>query len=240
MNEIVKKIFLLNLFTEKNVGNNKFFELSDEKTKKAVFWLVISVQDLDNVIKEQPNLFEECKKKNSNSAFDKNASLLVLWETNEDINNNETKKKIMSIEEDLFFFKKHVLSFSPEECNELQTNIGHQDLELFITTQISSQETFKNYKAKPSSKTWQSLLYRLIIKLSFVKINIEESDGPRSIYKANEDRLNKTGNEEIRNFADLYFEIMNSKDSAFLNKSTAEDMLTFLLPTLKGKSENAN
>ena len=73
-----------------------------------------------------------------------------------------------------------------------------------------------------------------------VKINIEESDGPRSIYKANEDRLNKTGNEEIRNFADLYFEIMNSKDSAFLNKSTAEDMLTFLLPTLKGKSENAN
>ena len=136
-------------------------------------------------IYKQSELFDTCKQVNKNSALDKNISMLVLWETGGDLDIGEMKKKIMMVEEDPYFFKKHVLYFSSEEYDSLKTALGKESLHNFLQKNIALQDVFVKYKENPLSQGWRPLLYRIAIKIPFIDIDIGSSDGLTSLFEKN-------------------------------------------------------
>lgn len=240
MNEIVRKLFSAHLFTEKEVGNDLLFMLTDDISKKAIFWLVVKERDLDVLIDRQSELFESCKKACQHDALEKNISLLVLWETSGSIDVRQLKKKIMSIEEDLYFFKKHVLYYSSEEQDSLKRELDGKDVRDFLKVQIASQSTFKKYKSNPLLQTWQALLYRTVIKLVFIKIDIDISDGLTSLFKTNRQQIEENIDKTLIDFDESFFGIVDSEAMFDIKNSKATDLLALLHPALIGGAANEN
>ena len=237
MNEIVRKLFAAHLFSEKKIGDDILYMSTDEESGKAVFWLVIKERNLNVVLDRQSELFESSKKICQHNALDKNISMLILWETSGTVDIRELKRRIMSIEEDLYFFKKYVLYYSPEERDSLKHEIGELNVRNFLKAQIGSQSAFKKYKDNPLQQTWQSLLYRIVIKLAFIKIDIDVSDGLTSLFKTNKQLVEANIDKTMIDFDRSFFEIVDSKTDIDIKNTKATDLLNLLHPALIGRSK---
>ncbi len=192
MLELTKILFERYGFKTFEFKNGLFCESANENREQ--YWLVIKVTDkIDSVLEQQAFNFNECKKICSEPGVDKNLSMLVLWETDGSVPREQFKKNKMKIEEDPYFFKKYVLGYAAKELQQLQNQIAERDIAKFIEDGIVSKQIFDDYKNDPYVKTWQSLIYRLAIKLPFIKINIGESQGLQSLLEEHDKALAKDG-----------------------------------------------
>ncbi len=214
-------------FIPKEVTNGYFFE-TERLSNKTAFWLVIKESDMDSLLKRQTDLFDDCKRICQHAALDKNLSMLVLWETNGNLEISEMKKKIMLVEEDDYFFKKNVLYFSAQESESLKEMMGDQSLFDFIETEVTSQKTFNQYKKISMLQNWQSLLYRIAIKVPFIEIKLDISDGLTSLFENNRKRLMTEKYKTLFSFDHCFFEILDSKMSNEIKTMKATDLLAEL------------
>ncbi|MFC1560492.1 ABC-three component system middle component 1 [Pseudomonadota bacterium] len=212
-----------------NVGDGLLFT-ADKSSERTAFWLVIKSSSLGSIVDRQSELFDACKKSSKDSALDKNISMLVLWETDGDLDLGEMKKKVISVEEDPFFFKKHILYYSTHEIDSLNAVIGNDSLHTLLQKNIASQEVFAKYKEAPFSREWQPLLYRISIKVPFVDIDIGFSDSLDSLFEKNNEKIEKNRDEKLVEIDRRFFEIKNTN-------ATAEEYLSELLPVLEGKND---
>ncbi len=238
MIRMINELFESYNYIANNVSDDLYLA-TDESSAKTVFWLVIQESDLGSLVDKQSELFDACKQVNKNSALDKNISMLVLWETGGDLDIGEMKKKIMMVEEDPYFFKKHVLYFSSEEYDSLKTAMGEESLHNFLQKNIALQDVFVKYKENPLSQGWQPLLYRIAIKMPFVDFNIGFSDGLASLFENNEERIKASSDKQLVEFDHSFFEILNTRTSNEIKDAdvSSEKYLAELLPALEGKGD---
>jgi len=215
MYDLIKELFESYEYKCKEFGNKLLCYRTEEDNKKD-FWLVAQLDNIEGLIENQIEWLEQCKQKNNVDELEKNISMLILWNTGGVHEFSEMKKKIMPIEEDPYFFKKHVLYFSPAELSQLVEEIGDGNSVDFINVKVPSNNTFSTFKNNPQAQTWQSLLYRLAIKLPFLDIRVNNTENLGSLFEQN--------NQKIENHADNLLTPLNSKIVELYDDISLDDL----------------
>jgi len=198
MLSLINELFRSYGFVSKDIDKGSLFFLNNSN-KKVAFWLIIQETNIDSLVQNQAELFNACKKVCHDDDFDKNVSMLILWDTGGKLNLDEMKQKIIKIEEDPYFFKKYVLYYSQIEHENLENQVKTGAFVDFLSTQIILSETFSYYKENSEKQNWQSLLYRIAIKVPFVNISVKPSIGIASLSDHNKRKLVAANLYELNN-----------------------------------------
>ncbi|MBL6448525.1 hypothetical protein JMN32_19600 [Fulvivirga sp. 29W222] len=230
MVDIVDKIFAHQGFSkakeELTFGSLYYSSVTDSGIGKSYYWIVVLVENIDEILKKQDQWFAECKQKFNFSDFDKNTSMLVLNNYSEDF---ETwKKKVYKIEEDPYQFKKYVLRFTDEVKSELKRKSKDGEVTELIKL-INDEETFKLYKQnhKLTEYSWYNLLYGLATKLPFLNLEAIKVTDLENLFEETKKKIEEQGllNDYQELESKFTEEIMANIDSIELEK-----LLTILKP----------
>jgi hypothetical protein len=132
------------------------------------------------------------------------------------------------LEEDLYFFKKHVLYYTAVELEELKLQLNTLSLRCLLTEELVNPITFTRYKEK-STGSWEALLYRIAIKLTFLPVLPRDSGELAELYSSHSQKLSEKPAlillDEIVNKIDEKIEF--GKPEALVNyiNQSMEDML---------------
>ncbi len=174
-------------FIESTSGDLYFLNNEIQKDAKS-FWLVIESEDL-NIIDFQSELFDESIKAFNSKDTSKNISLIILKKITSKKDVHDLKSSILHIEEDPFLFKKYVLYYSDEELKQLGEVVNELPLLEFIKTKSTSSECFETYKEDPFAFNWQSLIYRILLKVPFLDLEITSSIGLTPLFNSNQEQI---------------------------------------------------
>jgi hypothetical protein len=186
MENNIESVYAKNGYTKKKIEDGSFFSL--EKRDKVNFCVIVKTTP-SNALNMQDELWNNCKEICNNPAFDKNCSLLILWEVDSLKTYNEIKDEVLNAEENPYMFRKYVLYYRSEERRELREKLNGKTLNDFIKENVIDTVTFNDYKGNPFSISWQSLLYRIVIKLPFIKIANTEGENLESLFVKNNNSL---------------------------------------------------
>lgn len=112
-----------NLFSQLGLFNSELERgslFSFEDTNKKSYWLIIETDNMNTIIENQSQYFEEAKKIINNEWFDKNVNLLVLHKVESFENIQDL---ILEIEEDPYLFKKQIILYKDTELENLNQAI---------------------------------------------------------------------------------------------------------------------
>ncbi|MDX1699164.1 MAG: ABC-three component system middle component 1 [Melioribacteraceae bacterium] len=183
MKEIINDVLLGSSF--ESVKRFEFGELyQNSQIDVFYYWLVVHTDTLtpELISSLQDEYFDECKKVVDSPSFNKNTSLLILYETNP---LEIIKGLVQLIEEDPYQFKKYVIPYTNEALSDLKDQVKteiYENLKLLI----SDNSVFQDYKSDYNNYNWRHLLYSVAHKLPFLELLIEEN---QSI--ANMDEMSK-------------------------------------------------
>ncbi|NRN30740.1 ABC-three component system middle component 1 [Photorhabdus heterorhabditis] len=190
---------------------------------KTNYWLVVHGEPL--VTPEiQSGWLSKCKAATVDPALEKNINLLIVWNT--DSNKVLASKLVHHIEEDSYFFKKHVLPFTTEEFEALRQQIDIHGFGTVFRESITTPGTFTEYKSHYREGGWQSLLYRLAIKLPFIAVNSSGKSDLASLERNIRVKIQRTANPDV-------LVAIDSAIDSLANQITStdvlpEDLLTFM------------
>ncbi|MGO2334073.1 ABC-three component system middle component 1 [Proteus columbae] len=163
-------------------------------TRKTNYWLVIHGEPI--ITPEiQAEWLRKCKNSTVDPALEKNINLLIVWNT--DSSKVLASKQAHHIEEDSYFFKKHVLPYTTEEFEALRQQIDIKGFATVFQESITAPNTFTEYKSHYLEGGWQSLLYRIAIKLPFISVNSSGSSDLTSLERNIRERIQRTTNPNI-------------------------------------------
>ncbi|MDD2829235.1 MAG: hypothetical protein PHW18_06640 [Sulfuricurvum sp.] len=234
MINLINQLFETKGYIATYIDEMLFFKTLEE-SHKIDFWLVISIEQLSQILELQSNFFEQCKAIGQTAELDKNLSMLILWKTDETTEMNLMKKQIVSLEEDPYFFKKHVLYFSDVELTDLQRQRDGRCITEFFNEYIPSHDAFLTYKNNSMTQSWQALMYRIAMKVPFVHINVNENESLESLFEQNQAVLLAHSDRSLVSFHEAFFSV----DLDDLDDIDTELLLTKLSPLLE-ESENGN
>lgn len=229
MLNIICDLFELYNYDKIDLEQGFLFSHPNDSEKKD-FWIVIEEDDLSSVVLRQSDILNDCKIKYESNDLEKNASLLILWNTTGELELSEMKKLIMPIEENPYYFKKHVLYYSHSELEEFNSKLEDNNLSDFFSSNITNEETFRDYKENPLQGSWRELFYRVTIKLPFINININTSSNIESLQHIinnklennNDNRLIHLNNHFFELYEDLTIEQIGSKEPSEIIDSLFE------------------
>lgn len=229
MLNIICDLFELYNYEKIDLEQGFLFSHPNDSEKKD-FWIVIEEDNLSSVVLRQSDILNDCKIKYESNDLEKNASLLILWNTTGELELSEMKKLIMPIEENPYYFKKHVLYYSHSELEEFNSKLEDNNLSDFFSSNITNEETFRDYKENPLQGSWRELFYRVTIKLPFINININTSSNIESLQHIinnklennNDNRLIHLNNHFFELYEDLTIEQVGSKEPSEIIDSLFE------------------
>lgn len=145
------------------------FELfgKPKHTNQTAYWIVVN-QAPELSAEVQSKWLNTCISITKDPALSKNVSILYLWQVPEF--SNDVFEKVRLAEEDLYFFKKHVLPYTSAELEELRQVINDSNISRLFSELATDRNTFSNYKSNTSTGGWESLIYRLAIKLPLLSM----------------------------------------------------------------------
>lgn len=145
-------------FYKKIKGNNKrFLIVYDTNSLQEADYYNNKIKDIIPIeIKSEP-------------AFERNSDFIILLNLKNLGDFNTHEKKIFSIEEDPYYFKKYVLYYSDEEKNILE-NKSINDLREVIL----DRDLFNAYKKNPNYPSLYSFAARFFIKVPFLHVPVNE------------------------------------------------------------------
>ncbi|MDE9535321.1 ABC-three component system middle component 1 [Xenorhabdus bovienii] len=165
MHKLIEQLFESEGMARHPVAGLELYKYSSPG--KTNYWLIIHDEPIITPDR-QAGWLNECKSATADPALEKNINLLIVWKT--DSTSVLSSKEVHHAEEDSYFFKKHVLPYTAEEFEGLQQQIATQGFETVFHQTITTPLTFIQYKSHYLEGGWQSLLYRLAIKLPFITL----------------------------------------------------------------------
>lgn len=181
MKTLLNDLFEQNGFLCKEDNSLSLYFRDPEHLKKE-FWVVLTI-DFHDLLEQQSQIYERCKLLNTQAELDKNISLIIPIKVDDQAHAKRLQPEILRIEEDNFFFKKHVLIFTDQELADFRTQQGDRQTNEFLTKEIAQQSCFEQYKAGPRTHQWQSLVYRLANKIPFIELKIKVNKDLTSLYE---------------------------------------------------------
>lgn len=185
---LTKEIFSQNYFNfEENLMEKSFLDYNMFFAKRTIqnkfdFYLVIEVKEnnLDFLVLEEnvKDFFEIIIENQHYEGIDKNLSLILLIETETDIKESHFIKAVFDFEENPYYFKKFVLTYTDNQYKLLDNFLGNkEELPKKLNGIISNKEHFSIFKKgeleniEDEYKLYD-LVSKLFIKMPFLTINI--------------------------------------------------------------------
>lgn len=180
----------LNIFKNKNVESHIFIVLQILESQ------LVSLSSNKEFVIEIATFFRE-----SNiyvPDMDKNTSLVYCVES--DIRSDKMDRLKVKIEDDPFYFKKYVFTYSDAEANEFKKlckQYGKSSSE-FIQTYILDADNFNKFKKNADNEKIYRLVSELLVKIPIIPISFKTqgeiksvSDYMLEIQKCNSDEIEK-------------------------------------------------
>lgn len=180
----------LNIFKNKNVESHIFIVLQMLESQ------LVSLSSNKEFVIEIANFFRESDMYVPD--MDKNTSLVYCVEN--DISSDKVDKLKVKIEDDPFYFKKYVFTYSDAEANEFKKlckQYGQSPSEL-IQSYILDADNFNKFKKNADNEKIYRLVSELFVKIPIIPISFKTqgeiqsvSDYMQEIQKCNSDEIEK-------------------------------------------------
>ena len=218
INNLFSQLGLVN--SELEIGSLYTFEDINKKT----YWLIIETDNLNNVIENQSNYFEQAKNRINNEWFDKNVNLLVLHKVE---NFDNIQSSVLNIEEDPYLFKKQIILYKDTERENLNRAIEAEEntIKDFIENKILNEAIFKIHKENINNNDYESLLYRLAHKIPFIKLNIIQENGVEALTDNNTQKIESGSYGQLNRFIEQNFFHRNMESIDEMESDTIYDLL---------------
>lgn len=174
MNSIFKEyeFELVYLPTIQNI--NSFYAISKNE-QKINYYLVLFVDNLFDREKKDINFnsfYEEIKKleEYNDHRMDKNLSMLICAKREGLEDNEEISRKIYKIEEDPYFFKKYVLTYTSQQERLIRSEASLNSIVDFLYNTLNDHEAFLSFKSNPYKESVYNLVSKIFIKLPFLNL----------------------------------------------------------------------
>ncbi|OZQ60556.1 hypothetical protein CA600_27890 [Paenibacillus sp. VTT E-133280] len=102
--------------------------------------------------------------------MDKNLSLLICLKRKVLEPDHKLNKIIFDIEEDPYFFKKYVLTYTELQVEKILTSLSDSGLMDYIHRILNDEAIFQSHKIRPHVESEYNLISRLFIKLPFLDL----------------------------------------------------------------------
>ncbi|WP_415717013.1 ABC-three component system middle component 1 [Maridesulfovibrio sp.] len=171
MINLAQSIFREGDFNVVEVGMDDSFILYSRAGSRTEYWCLVECP-LDGFLERQAEIYDKCIRGCPDREIAKNASLLLVHKGVY----SALCREIQTIEEDQYWFKKHVLCYTDDSLASLLDNLGNENTLGQIVSLVADRSIFSYYKDNSNSESWQSLLYRIVLKIPFVQVD-SEGDG---------------------------------------------------------------
>lgn len=226
MINLISKVFEEAGFEEKGNTELKIYALKERQN----YWVIVQYEDgVDKVIDQQIDFFVKAKEILHNSAFDKNANLLIL---------NKVKtistiksESLLQTEENPYHFKKSILYYTEDELKNLIDAIGDSPALSSIESMILTENIFEQHKSHFDANNLESLIYRMAIKIPFIKINITQTNNLKSLEEINNKSVE---NNQFNDLLEEYFFTLSDENFSTI---TNEDILKKLKTVLPDENQ---
>lgn len=195
MRDLVASLFSQNGYRVL-IGEGFDFFIPEDKDSQT-YWLVVET-DPKQVISSQHLWLERCQELYRHESIQKNTNLICLWQVAEI--SPSVISQVHEAEEDLFFFKKHVIYYTPIELNNLHEMLGEGNFSETIHSALNSSTVFSDYKKLLGTGAWQELVFRLVIKLGFIDIGDGEPADIQELYSKHKSKIQQTKQPELLAF----------------------------------------
>jgi len=207
MINLISRIFEEAGLDEKEGAEFKIFALREQQN----YWVVVQYTGVvENVIDEQVELFVKAKEIIKKPTFDKNSNLLILNKV--DKISNIKPESLLQIEENPYHFKKSILYYTEDELNNLNNKIGDSPVLSSIESLILADQVFSQHKTNFDANTFESLVYRMAIKIPFIKIRVTQTNNLKSLEEINQKAVGRNPLNDLleQNFFSLADEDFNA------------------------------
>ena len=188
MKEFVTQLFLQSGFNLHSDNEEALLFTNHEKGDKRSYWLLLEREEA-TLLEEQISLFNKFKAFIGEKDFDKNCSLLLLLKRPVPGTEPNHKREVLLIEDDPFYCKKYVLCYTAKEFEDFTVARNNRNELNFLENEMISRACFTIYKRSPQAETWQSLVFRLALKIPFVNIKTEVKGGLSALFVDNDQIL---------------------------------------------------
>ncbi|WNF23154.1 ABC-three component system middle component 1 [Mesobacillus jeotgali] len=178
MRQVVKRIFKDQNFKELTVpflkGEEGFFAVNTHENF-INFYLVLFLDKIgdDFLEKYVPDYYYGIKSLEIgyDERMDKNLSLLICLNRETELSELERNREIFQVEEDPYFFKKYVFTYTKKQANELSEMLQKhktKSTKEIINNIINNKDDFIELKNHPQKNTIYNLCSKLMIKIPFL------------------------------------------------------------------------
>lgn len=223
MIDLIKRIFIAAELEEKPNTDFKIYILKDQKN----YWVIAQYEgdDINNVLNDQIELFVKTKELVQEPTFDKNVNLLILNKVSK--LENVKFDNLLNIEENPYHFKKTILYYTDEELKNLNAVIGESNALTSIESLILKDEIFEQHKISFDTNSFESLIYRIAIKIPFIKMRISQTNNLKSLEEINRKSV---GHNPLNEILEQDFFILNDEDFIAMTNETILEKLKAILP----------
>lgn len=207
-------VYHLNIFNNKKIENQVFIILQILESQ------LVSLRHTDFVIE----IVDSFRKSNIYSSdMDKNTSLVYCVET--DINSEKLDKLKLIIEEDPFYFKKYVFTYSEADATEFKKLCRQyeQSASKFVKEYILSTSNYKNFKKNYDNEKIYRLVSELLIKIPVIPINFKTQTEIKGVHNYMKE-IQQCNNDEIARL-DSIIEILNNSEENIGKLDLADEIL---------------
>ncbi|MDM1444302.1 hypothetical protein HX056_13325 [Myroides odoratimimus] len=135
---------------------------------------------------------------------------------------------VLTIEENPYLFKKQVLLYKGHEIEKLKNIIESESTNIknFIENKILDESIFKVHKENINNNNYESLLYRLVHKIPFIKLNIQRKDNLEVLTDNNIQKIRSNSFESLNSYIEQNF---FNRDLEFIEQMDSDSVYNLLI-----------
>ncbi len=148
---------------------------NDDKKEYFVATFFNSLKNIDEVQKKiHAKLRKDWKELNLKSDWEKNTTMLIFYRTDLLPVEKSINSDILEIEENPYFFKKHVFAYTDHQVEQFNNNKKSLSNRDFLSEYINTVAKYEEFKksSKDLSENLYALISRLHIKLPFLSLPV--------------------------------------------------------------------
>lgn len=186
MIRLINLLFEENNFNTRNLVSIPVTNIFAEEENRANYYLALFFDESNmeqfsiDMFNDQYNAIKGLEE-GYDPQMDKNLSLLLCVKRNSLQLDPIMNKTIFDIEEDPYFFKKYVLTYTDSQVNEVLQKQKETTIMEYIHRTLSNEGAFQEYKLNPHLESEYNLVSKLFIKIPF--LNLKKMDRELSSLK---------------------------------------------------------
>jgi hypothetical protein len=186
MIRLINLLFEENNFNTRNLVSIPVTNIFAEEKNRANYYLALFFDESNmeqfsiEMFNDQYNAIKGLEE-GYDPQMDKNLSLLLCVKRNSLQLDPIMNKTIFDIEEDPYFFKKYVLTYTDSQVNEVLQKQKETTIMEYIHRTLSNEEAFQEYKLNPHLESEYNLVSKMFIKIPF--LNLKKMDRELSSLK---------------------------------------------------------